>query len=173
MACAVMVVMAFIFQVRSRTVEPCQRKDISFTETGIAVAFYIRKGKSLRRPLILSYPINVDRGETAGPIALIRFWFDVQPSPGTGFPSSLQTSLQRCLTTGSKPPDYCYFSAHSLRIGGYKELSVVGFSKEFIMRRLDWETDAILLIYMDSRIVLTGDSSWFFAHMRSLVSPPL
>lgn len=33
------------------------------------------------------------------------------------------------------------------------------------MRRLDWETDDMLGVYYDIRIVVTSHSRWFFAHM--------
>ena len=165
LACAAMTVMEFVFQVRSVSMGRVQCKDIIFDEHELTVSFFRRKGRSIRRPHTLRYPRSPE-WPTDNPIGLIYRWYSTQSSPDSGFPCSLSESLQRVLSSvQAQPPQHCHFSAHSLRIGGYNELLVSGVPKEQIMARLEWETDAMLRVYHDSRIVATDSTRWFFAHL--------
>lgn len=79
----------------------------------------------------------------------------------------LSAALQRAMVlTGVQAPNGCVYSSHSPRIGGYNELLVLQFTKEYIMRRLDWDSEVMLRVYHDSRIVVTDPTRWFFAHLR-------
>ena len=166
LACCAMVVMAFVFQVRAVSMHHVSRKDMCFNDGQLEIAFYRRKGKSIRRPHILRYHAADDWASAVNPMRLFQLWYANKP-PDAKFDVSLPDSLQRALTlVRGVAPDGCHYSGHSPRIGGYNELSVLGFPKEWIMRRLDWETEAMMRVYHDSRIVATVHSGWFFAHLR-------
>lgn len=53
-SCAPMV-LAFVFQVLSVSMNHLQSKDVMINETEVTVAIFGRKGRSFRRPLLLSY----------------------------------------------------------------------------------------------------------------------
>lgn len=160
-----MVTLAFVFQVRAVSMNHVQRKDMVFTEDGLEVTFVRRKGKSVRRPLIIRYRRAPDWSDS-NPIALIQRWYNSDASPVTSFPLSLADAVQRVVhMLHVEPPAQCHYSGHSARIGGYNELLALAFGKEWIMRRLDWESEAMLRVYHDSRIVTTAHSNWFFAHL--------
>lgn len=165
LSCCTAVIIAFIFQLRSVSVAHLERHHLTFAPTKMTGTFHVRKGKSVRRPLILDYPYSATWCNV-NPIALIRRWYDTHPEPRTRFPLSLGDSLTRALQIANvTAPPQCTYQSHSPRIGGYNELFCLHFSKEWIMRRLDWETEAMLRLYSDSRIVSTADSRWFFAHL--------
>lgn len=71
------------------------------------------------------------------------------------------------------PQENGHYSSHSPRIGWYNELSVLGFSKKWIVQRLDWETEAMVRVYHDSLIVAIAHSGWFFANLRWTSPTPL
>lgn len=82
----------------------------------------------------------------------------------------MQPSLSDCLqlelhVVQATAPQGCRYTSHSPRIGGYNELVGLGFSKEWTMRRLDWESEVMLRVYMDGTVVHTDHSIWFFAHL--------
>lgn len=166
LACCSAVVIAFIFQVRAVSMAHLTADHMTINDQGLTVSFLRRKGKSLRRPLILRYARSPSWGPD-NPISLITKWLATVSGSEPAFSVSLTDALQRALIlTSTQPPEGCIYSAHSLRIGGYNELSVLQFSKEFMMRRLDWESEAMLRVYHDSRIIATDHSRWFFAHLR-------
>lgn len=134
--CCAMVVVAFVFQVRAVSMHNIRCKDMIFEEGTLEVSFYRRKGKSVRRPLILRYKNNPD-WPVGNPFWCIRRWHAFQPADGR-FLLSLTDSLQHFLAMiRITQPEHCHCSGHSPRIGGYKELLVLRFAKEWIMRRLD------------------------------------
>lgn len=143
-----------------------QHKDIILDSSGLTVTFFRRNGRSVRRPLTLQYPMASNWGP-AHPIALVEKWLPSTGNSGPVFSMPLSHALQRAMVlTGIQPPKGCTYSAHSPRIGGYNELLVLQFPKEYIMRRLDWDSEAMLRVYHDSRIVVSDPSRWFFAHLR-------
>lgn len=165
LSCCTAVVIAFIFQVRAVSMAHLYRRDLRCDSSGLTASFYRRKGRSIRRPLILHYPRSSTWGPS-NPLSLIERWFPSVLESGPAFPMTLSTSLHRALNLAHvQPPDGCTYSSHSPRIGGYNELLVLQFSKEYIMRRLDWDSEAMLRVYHDSRIVVTDPSRWFFAHL--------
>lgn len=159
------VVLAFLFQVRAVFIRHVCKKDIVVDDSGITATLFRRKGRSVQRPLIICYPRSPD-WEPAHSIALVDKWLAMAHS-GPAFPMPLSDALQRVLLlSGTQPPSGCTYSAHSLRISGYNELLGVQFTEEFLMRRLDWDSEAMLRVYFDSRICFTNHSRWFFAHLR-------
>lgn len=75
---------------------------------------------------------------------------------------NLGKALHRALFMAGKfSTDGCKYSAHSLRISGCNGLLNLKFPKEWILRRLDWETEEMLQVYRDSTITVTDDSRWF------------
>ena len=78
--------------------------------------------------------------------------------------SALQSVLVRLRVS---PPSGYYYSSHSMRIGSFSELVVLGYRREFIMRRLDWSSDEMFLVYTDSIIHPSASSRCFFAHLES------
>lgn len=164
--CCIISVFTFVFQVRSVSVSHFRRAHLAVDASGVRATIYRRKGKSVRRPLILRYDNNPSWGRL-NPVSLLSRWAEEQKDPTAEFGISLGEALNRALLlTGQLAPDGCYYSAHSPRIGGYKELTNLQFPKECIMRRLDWEADAMLRVYSDTTITVTDDSRWFFAHLH-------
>lgn len=131
------------------------------------VATRIRwKGSSIRRPLILSYTSPLESYNESH-IRLISRWYNLDSDPTSSFEISLRDGLQRALLlSGQHPPEGCCYTSHSSRIGGYNERSVLQFPKEFIIRRLYWDTETMLRVYHDSRISVNDSSTWFFGHLR-------
>ena len=135
-----------------------------------------RKAKPTTRPLRLNYPINPVWAPGAGPHDIFLKWRRMRPGGLSFFgitsdeqlgKASLSAALTRVLTVLSvQPPLGCYYGAHRLRIGAFNELSLLQFSKVWLMHRLDWSSEGMLLTYYDSTIVTTPTSEWFFAHMR-------
>ena len=78
--------------------------------------------------------------------------------------SALRSVLVRLRVS---PPSGYYYSSHSMRIGSFNELVVLGYRREFIMRRLDRSSAQTLLVYTDSIIHPSASSRWFFAHLES------
>ena len=77
--------------------------------------------------------------------------------------------VTRALTVAQvQAPDGYFYSSHSPWIGGYNELRMAGLSRERIMARLDWETESMMRVYMDSRLTVTAQTSYFFAHVLDL-----
>lgn len=165
-ACAA-TVFAFMFQLRAVSINRLRRRDVVIADAIIVASIFRRKGKSIRRPLMLRYSSS-DTWTASNPVALIQRWVLSHTDPEAVMTPSLSDALDRslALVNGNAPAGCCY-SSHSPRIGGYNELLGLGFSKEWIMRRLDWESEAMLRVYLDSSIVPTDHSRWFFAHLRS------
>lgn len=151
---------------RAVSIAHLAHKDVTVESKGLTVSFFRRKGRSARRPLILHYPWAVNWGP-GNPIALVEKWLPSVFISGPVFSLPLSNAIQRALTlTGMQAPDGRAYSAHSPRIGGYNELLVIQFTREFIMRRLDRDSEAMLRVYHDSLIVVTDPSRWFFVHLR-------
>lgn len=164
--CCAMATFAFIFQARSISVAHFRRDHLVVDDAGLQVSLFRRKGKSVRRPLILRYDIN-PAWPSSNPVALVQRWAQQQTEPSASFSTSLTDALQRALLLSAQtPPSGCVFSSHSPRIGGYNALLGLQFPKEWIMRRLDWESDQMLRVYLDTTVSVTDDSRWFFAHLR-------
>lgn len=165
-ACAA-TIFAFIFQVRAVSLSRLRRRDVVLSGSVMVASIFRRKGRSVRRPLILRYA-NCSKWPVVNPIALLSRWLSSHAaSPDAVMTASLSDSLaQALLLVNATAPDGCRYSSHSPRIGGYNELLGLGFSKEWIMRRLDWESEAMLRVYLDGSIVPTDHSRWFFAHLR-------
>jgi hypothetical protein len=66
-------------------------------------------------------------------------------------------------------PVGCTYSSHSARIGAYNEWLALSFPTPWILHRPGWESEGMLRVYYDPRIIVTDDSGWFFAHMRPLL----
>lgn len=165
-SCCVAVLLFFILQVRAVSMAHLSKKDITLDCEKLTVSFFCRKGRSVRRPLILHYGRAANWGSNNS-IALVEKWLPSTTSSGPVFSMPLSNAMQRALTlTGVQAPEGCVYSAHSARIGGYNELLSLKFPKKFIMRRLDWYSEVMLCVYRDSRIVVTDPSRWFFAHFR-------
>ena len=64
-------------------------------------------------------------------------------------------------------PSGCYYASRSAPIGGFNELLVLQFTREWIMNRLDWASPNMFSMYCDSRSTVTAASEWFFARMRT------
>lgn len=80
--------------------------------------------------------------------------------------TSLATALRHALHISRIVPTKGYFySSHSPRIRDYNELRLLGMDKDRLMKRMDWETETMLRVYLDSRISVTALSSYFFAHI--------
>lgn len=172
--CAAMV-FSFVFQCRSDTLAMVQPDDLVLSDQGVTAWLRKRKGKSLRRTLLVHYPVQ-PAWSLSNPVALLVKWatfrsrsagfFDVASEESAGF-TDLSTSLRRSLVLiGASAPAGCYYGSHSCRIGGFNELFLLGFSREWILRRLDWGSELMFRVYMDSSIVVSAHSSWFFAHLR-------
>lgn len=162
MACCAITIFAFVFQVRSVSVQHLRRQHVSVDSTGIRATIYRRKGKSIRRPLLLLYGNNPS-WQRANPVSLLYRWTAEHYDSHIPLGEALHRAL---ILTGQTAPEGCFYSAHSPRIGGYNELLSLQFPKEWIMRRLDWEAEEMLRVYSDTTITVTEDSRWFFAHLR-------
>ena len=80
---------------------------------------------------------------------------------------SLNDHVRRVLKgAGCMAPDGCYYSSHSLRMGSFNELSLLDLPMDFIMRRLDWESEEMLRVHLDIRLTKSPQSHWFFGHLR-------
>lgn len=158
-----MVFMESLFQVRSLSMSHVSCQDMIFDDFNLILYFFRRKRWERRRAIILRYSRSPTRTRE-NPIDIAQQWQSAQPYPTSTSPLSLSHSLQRVLALLHVAPLANYhYSAETLRIDGYNKLLVLGFSKEWIMKRLDWTTEAILRVYYDSRIMGTDDSRWFFA----------
>ena len=81
--------------------------------------------------------------------------------------ASLRVALDQVLQhLELSAPDGFYYGTHSARIGGFNELSLLQFSKVFLMHRLDWSTESMFRTYYDGLITRSPDSDWFFAHLQ-------
>lgn len=93
-------------------------------------------------------------------------FFDVQPTTSLGTPN-LTRSLQRPLAMdGAEVPNGCYYGSHNGYIGGFHELFPLSFPRDWTLHRLDWASELLFRVYMESTIVLSAESSWFIAHLR-------
>lgn len=165
-ACAA-TVFAFFFQVRSVSMKHLRRKDVVLDATGVTVSIFRRKGRSVRRPLLLRYPM-CETWPAENPIDLMDKWISCFHDPAAGMQPALGDCMQRSLEmVNERAPAGCRYTSHSARIGGYNELHGLGFAKEWIMRRLDWENEAMLRVYLDSTVIPTDHSRWFFALLRN------
>lgn len=166
--CCAMVIFAYVFQCRAVTVRHMTTDDCLVTPLEISAVLTHRKGKAFRRPLRLRYTANPDWSRDTSPHCLLQRWLAVRPHGSRLFNSSLSHAMSRALTlVGASPPAGFYYGSHSPRIGGFNALTLLQFGPTWIMHRLDWASDAMFSTYFDSRILLTPDSEWFFAHLRS------
>lgn len=164
-ACAA-AVFAFIFQLRAVSISRLRRRDVVVEDDLIVASIFRRKGKSIRRPLLLRYSRS-DMWTEDNPFYLIRKWVLSHSDPEAVMTPRLADALDRSLAlVNHEAPLGCRYTSHSPRIGGYNELLGLGFAKEWMMKRLDWESEAMLRVYLDSAIVPTDHSRWFFAHLR-------
>lgn len=172
---ATMVVFSFLYQVRGVTVEAVRPDNLFWTDDGLEVLFVRRKGTgtaSRRRPLRLRVPHSAAWDESTSPLSLIRKWVRLRPDrpllfqASTGSPSLSAAVDMVVAHVNIQAPDDCYFGSHSARIGGFNELLSLGFSRLWIMQRLDWTSEQMFSVYFDSRISATAASHWFFGHMR-------
>lgn len=171
--CCAATVFAFVFQCRSVSLHHLSATDVRFSGDEVTVTLFRRKGKSIRRPLILTYPAGSD---VANPIALFKRWvtvrsdgarfFNMVPS-GCEQPSSLGTALEHALSISNlRAPEGYVYRSHSPRIGGFNELLCLQFPTGYILRRLDWASETMMHVYADTSIRVTDDSRFFFAHMH-------
>lgn len=180
--CCATVIFAFVFQCRDVTVAHVAAGDVVITVQGVRAKLTHRKGKSLRRPLLLPYAANPAWPPGRGPHNLLQRWLDMRPASDGFFnlragarlgTASLGAALERALfAIGVQAPDGYYYGSHSPRIGGLNELVNLQFSKEYIMRRLDWSSDGMFGVYFDTRISFTEASKFFFAHLRAIDVAP-
>lgn len=174
-ACA-MVLFGFMFQARSVTVDHVAPEDVEFAEDhGLSVRLVYRKAKPTARPLLLRFPYNPAWEVGSGPNDVLSRWDALRPG-GRGFfnlrsqdelgAASLGSSLKVVLSElDIAAPSGYYYASHSARIGAFNELAGLGFSKVWLLHRMDWTSEAMFKVYFDSRIERTLDSEWFFAHL--------
>ena len=169
-----MVVFAFIFHCRSTSIRMVRSDDITFTPSLMRARIRKRKGKALNRPFYLDYP-RCASWTSDNPIALLQKWatfrpdspgfFDLRPRPLIGS-ADLGSALRSCLLRVREvAPRGFYYGSHIPRIGAFNELFLLKLPREFIMRRLDWVNEDMFMVYMDSMIVVTPHSKWFFDHL--------
>lgn len=170
-------VFAFVFHCRSVSFAFLKPEDVLISPSEVTGTLFRRKGKSTLRPLILRYPSYPDETSGRTPAAILSRWSATRPS-GPGFFSSslieeptaisLNKLFRHALRLAqSEAPDGYFYSGHSPLIGSYNELALLQYSRAFIMRRLDWESETMLRVYLDTRLSLSPHSSWFFAHLRA------
>lgn len=170
-------VIAFISASRPSTVCAMTPADCDLSPSGVLTLRLVhRKGRNARDPLVQSYPLNEGVGGGVTPQALFARWADRRPAssslwglrPGETVPSQmLQESLQTVLHALSvRAPPGCVYSAHSLRIGAYNEMRVLGIPMPRVMHHLGWSSPAMQTTYYDPRIVVTDASTWAFGHLR-------
>ena len=94
--------------------------------------------------------------------------FDTVRSDTIGTADAAASMRRVLLLTGELSPQGVFNGAHSARIASFNERFVLGFSREWIMRRLDWTSDQIFRVYLDARIAVIDHSSWFFANFRDM-----
>lgn len=159
-------IFAFVFQLRAVSMSRIQSKDVSIEDNGVTEKILRWKGKNIRRPLIIRYPMCGAWTEK-NPVSLLKKWISSHSDPLSVMHPSLNDCIQRALhLVQSATPQGCRYTSHSPRIGGHNELLGLRFSKEWIMRILDWESEAMLRVYMDGKVVPTDHSRWLFAHLR-------
>lgn len=166
---------AFLFHCRGSPVRSALVEDVTLTSLGVSARLRQRKGNLVGQPL-LTYPTALG-WVGSDPIALLRKCSTVRPhsrgffdlSAGSHWGSvDLSASVSRvCSLAAILPPPGCNYSSHSCRIGSFNELFVFGFAKEWIMSRLDWSSEGMFRVYLDTRAILSPDSECFFAHFRS------
>ena len=114
----------------------------------------------------LSPPTNNTWTASDSPNALLQKWQSVRPA-NLGFfnlrasqalgSADLGVAVEHSLALiDEKDPAGCYYASHSARIGGFNELLVLKFSREWIMNRLDWKSPNMFSVYFDSRIAVTA-----------------
>lgn len=167
---------AFIFQRRSFSIVKLRGTDVTIYNGGITASVLLPKGRSILRPLRLRYPSSPSLVETATTVSLIERWQNMRPYSISFFDSShqLQTSteslnvmfLRALFLVSFLDPLGNFYSSHSPHIGCYNDLYLLQFPREWMMRSLDWETDAMVRVCNDTRIQVTAHSTWFFAHLR-------
>ena len=161
-------IFSFIFHCRSVSVSFTGQADIRIDDDGIRATLFRRKGKSRLRPLTLSYPKHPQSEGDLTPWALLKRWELLRPSAECFFGTTASAkpndvSLHRLLLQALRLAlctalDECFYSGHSPRIGSYNELALLNFPREFIMRRLDWESDSMLRVYLDTCLLYTSPS---------------
>lgn len=62
-------------------------------------------------------------------------------------------------------PEVWYYGTHILRIWGLNELFNMGFSRGWIMNRMDLTSDTIFRVYFDARIAKCQTATFFLAHL--------
>lgn len=174
--CCAMAVFAFVFQCRSISVARLKTSDISISG-GVMSATLHRKGERRHtRPHRLSYGEGGSVEHSGMVVRLMKKWETSRPQ-STGFfdlatevrvgSANLRTGLCKALeAVGEVAERGFFYGSHSPRIGGFNELVKLGFSRAWLMHRLDWASETMFQVYFDSRIVTTPDSEWFFAHLR-------
>lgn len=168
-------VFAFIFTVRQVSAMSIALGNVCLTPEGIEAVFHHRKGRSVRRPLVMRYGMAPSWKDEYHSVTIVRKWTATRPGgeylfnvvpPNSTNAVYLTICLEHALALANvRPPSGALYTSHSLRIGGYNELSCLRAPKEWLMRRLDWGSEAMLRVYHDSNVVATDDSNFFFAHI--------
>lgn len=175
-SCA-MATFAFVFQCRSVSVAHLKPSDITFRDGGVEAVLFRKGQRRHSRPLRIDYPRSEDWEEGSTSVDLLEKWKAIRP-PSAGFfdlqvrdkagTASLRAGLERALSlVKAEAEKGYYYATHSPRIGGFNELVQLGFSRAWLMHRLDWASEAMFQVYFDGSIRSTPDSEWFFAHMRA------
>lgn len=181
-ACAT-VIFSFIFHFRAVTVAHVTPPDVSVTVQSFTAHLTHRKGKSSRRPLLLTYARSSPWAPDCGPDELFCCFISLRPQSAELFnlrstnrlgTARLATSAARALAlVDAVPPPGSYYGSHSPRIGALNELLNLHYPKLWIMHHMDWSSEGMFSVYFDSRIIRTAMSEWFFGHLRGFpVAPP-
>lgn len=137
------IVFAFVFQCSSIYADNLRSADISINDDQVEVLLCRRKGKSITRPLKLEYPVSRKWKDPSSPVTLFQKWSQIR-HPSTGlFDTTAQeeqgtVSLSKIFARAQhiayiQPPDGYVYSSHSLRVGGYNDIRLMGMSKDRIM----------------------------------------
>lgn len=167
-SCA-MVLFSFMFSCRSVTVSHIEVDDVEVTGSGsVRVRLTNRKAKPVSWTLLLSFLKSYAWIEVTGPQCLLSRWTAMRPLSAGFFnlgaeeklgAASLGDGLRRVLAgLGEQAPEGYYYGSHSMRIGSFNELVQLQFSREWLLHRLDWSSEAMFRVYSDSRISKTKDS---------------
>lgn len=154
--CCAATVFSSVFQVRSIRLSHLRCTKLVFYATGVHATIHRRKGKSVRRLLVLRYRL-CPSWDYVNPVALFQKWLALHPDLDSGLCLSLTQFLYRSLSLiNASAPLGCCYTSHSPRIGGYIDLMGLQYPKEWIIWRLDLESESMLYVYMNNYIFSTA-----------------
>lgn len=167
---------AYLSGARASSISAMRLSDYGNDGAELTMRLVHRKGRNARDPLVLVFPRHPAVPEEESPQALIARWVGMRPARDglwvlseekDGMTGTVQSALRTVLAAlRIEPPHGCAYSSHSLRIGTYNELRVLGFPSQRILHHLGWTTESMQATYYDPRISATADSEWWFGHLR-------